>query len=222
VVRQIDEIIVHCSATRPEWMDGHSVEAKRDEIRRWHIEDRGWRDIGYAMIIDRDGSVADGRDLDGDGDTFDDIGAHAKGRNSRSVGVCLLGGFGSSATDEFADNFTPEQDAALRRVIARVKNYIGRDIPVKGHNDYANKACPGFNAARWYAHKPSVRGSIAESNTMQASAVGAVTAAGSGVAAVGQLEGQAQTLTIIIAGVILLAFLFIMRERIKKWAKGDR
>jgi len=222
MTRQIDEIIVHCADTRPEWMAGHSVEAKRDEIRRWHVEDRGWRDIGYAMIIDRDGSVAKGRDLDDDGDTFDDIGAHTKGRNSRSVGICLIGGHGSAATDEFEDHFTPEQAVALRQVIAQIKNYAKKDLPVNGHNQYANKACPGFNAPRWYAGRPSARTSIVESNTMQASAVGSVTAAGTGLGAVSQLDGQAQTLVIILLGVVLLAFLIIMRERIKKWARGDR
>jgi len=43
----VREIILHCSATRPEWMGNAPLSAKRAEIRRWHMQDRGWRKIGY-------------------------------------------------------------------------------------------------------------------------------------------------------------------------------
>lgn len=154
-MRQIDEIIVHCSATPVNWMSGRSIAEKTAEIKRWHTQQRGWRDIGYAVLIDRDGSIAYGRDLDDDGDTFDDIGAHTKGRNSRSVGVCLIGGHGSNEKDKFEDNFTPEQDVALRRVIEDINLYVGKQLPVNGHNQYAAKACPGFHAPTWYARQRS-------------------------------------------------------------------
>jgi N-acetylmuramoyl-L-alanine amidase len=85
-MRHINEIIVHATATRPEWMAGNSTVEKRDEITRWHVEARGWSDIGYHMIIDRDGTRATGRP------TFR-IGAHVKGHNSNSLGVSLIGGF---------------------------------------------------------------------------------------------------------------------------------
>ncbi|MCA3738768.1 MAG: hypothetical protein IM673_12020, partial [Phenylobacterium sp.] len=57
----VREIILHCSATRPEWMGNAPLSAKRAEIRRWHMQDRGWRTIGYHWLIDFDGQRAAGR-----------------------------------------------------------------------------------------------------------------------------------------------------------------
>ena len=136
------EIIVHCSATRPEWWQGKSLAAKVNEIRRWHVEDNGWRDIGYHFLIDRDGKVAAGRPMSQQG-------AHTKGHNANSIGVCLFGGFGSNAGDEFEEHFTVEQDTALRNLIQDIQDQFGPRVTVSGHNQYANKACPGFNVPDW-------------------------------------------------------------------------
>lgn len=160
-MRQIDEIIVHCTATRPEWFAGRSAAAKVDEIRRWHVGGNGWSDIGYAMLIDRDGTRAKGRDLDKDGDVFDDIGAHTKGRNSRSIGIALVGGHGARADDNFLDNFTPEQDAALRQLISELQSQFPSIKKVSGHNEYATKACPGFHVSGWLSSLPAVDVNVA-------------------------------------------------------------
>jgi N-acetylmuramoyl-L-alanine amidase len=143
-MRPLNEIIIHCSATRPEWMSGAKTSAKVAEIRRWHVSDRGWKDIGYHYLIDRDGTVAKGRALD-------QIGAHTQGRNTGTIGVCLLGGHGSAETDKFADHFTPDQDKALRKVLSDLIKQYPTIRKVSGHNQYAAKACPGFNAPGWYA-----------------------------------------------------------------------
>ncbi|MTI03234.1 N-acetylmuramoyl-L-alanine amidase [Roseibium sp. RKSG952] len=137
----VDEIIVHCTATRPEWYAGRSVEEKAAEIRRWHVSDRGWKDIGYHYLIDRDGGIAKGR-------AENVVGAHVAGRNAGTIGISLVGGFGSSENDAFSDNFTDAQDSALRNLISDIQ---GRTLVkrVSGHNDYAAKACPGFKVDRW-------------------------------------------------------------------------
>lgn len=49
----VREIIVHCSDTLPSWMDGRDIADQVKEIRRWHVEERGWKDIGYHWIIGR-------------------------------------------------------------------------------------------------------------------------------------------------------------------------
>ena len=144
----ITEIVVHCSATRPEWMHNQTTEEKRAEIRRWHLA-RKFSDFGYHALIDRDGTVVQGRNIN-------ETGAHVKGHNLHTLGVCLVGGFGSSADDRFSENFTAEQDAALRKWIVDVNKIVGRQLMVTGHNQYANKACPGFNAPNWYRN-PSMR-----------------------------------------------------------------
>lgn len=66
------------------------------------------------------------------------------------------------------------------------------------------------------------RTSVAQSTTMQASAVQIASGAGAGIAAVGALDGTAQIVAMVFAGVVVLAALWVMRERIKRWAEGDR
>jgi len=132
----VTEIILHCADTRPEWMAGRRIAEKVAEIRRWHVEQRGWRDIGYHWVIDRDGIVAPGR-------PEDQIGAHVEGHNAGTIGVCLLGGYGAKANDPFEKNFTPLQAVAVRRLIGKIADRA-TIRKVSGHNDYAAKACPGF------------------------------------------------------------------------------
>lgn len=61
-----------------------------------------------------------------------------------------------------------------------------------------------------------------QSTTVRASAVQIASGTGAGIAAVGALDGTAQIVVMALAGVVILAALWIMRERIKKWADGDR
>ena len=140
-MRPISEIIVHCTATRPEWMAASKTSDKVAEVRRWHIADRGWRDIGYHFLIDRDGTVAKGRPVD-------QVGAHVQGHNAGTIGVSLFGGHGSAATDKFAEHYTARQDQALRGLIAALTATY-KITKVSGHNEYAAKACPGFNVPQW-------------------------------------------------------------------------
>jgi N-acetyl-anhydromuramyl-L-alanine amidase AmpD len=121
-----------------------STADKVQEIRRWHVQDRGWRDVGYHLLIDRNGTVANGRPLE-------QVGSHTKGHNTGTVGICLIGGHGSDANDKFAENFTPAQDAALQKVIADLIRRYPSITRVAGHNQFAAKACPGFNVPGWYA-----------------------------------------------------------------------
>jgi peptidoglycan L-alanyl-D-glutamate endopeptidase CwlK len=72
------------------------------------------------------------------------------------------------------------------------------------------------------AKAPEERTSAAQSTTMQASAVQIVSGAGAGIAAVGSLDGTAQIVALAFAGVVMLAALWIMRERLRKWSEGDR
>lgn len=145
-MRPINEIIVHCTATRPEWWAGRSTLDKVAEVRRWHVQDRGWSDLGYHFLIDRDGTVSAGRPVER-------IGAHVKAHNTGTIGVSLFGGHGSAETDSFADNFTQEQDAALRKLLSDLGDRYGITT-ISGHNDYAAKACPGFNVAEWLRDEP--------------------------------------------------------------------
>jgi N-acetyl-anhydromuramyl-L-alanine amidase AmpD len=132
----VTEIILHCADTRPEWMAGRPTTEKVAEIRRWHVQQRGWRDIGYHWVIDRDGAISPGR-------VETEIGAHVEGHNAGTIGICLLGGYGARADDPFEKNFTAAQKAAVLKLIAQIKGRTSIS-KVSGHNDYATKACPGF------------------------------------------------------------------------------
>ena len=139
----VREIVLHCAATRPDWMQGRFFPDQVAELRRWHVEDNGWRDIGYHHLIGRTGEHAVGRPETA-------IGAHVIGRNAGSIGICLLGGHGASAHDRFADHFTLAQARALIALIAEIerRTAIAR---ITGHNQYAAKACPGFHVPAWLA-----------------------------------------------------------------------
>ena len=76
--QKTDHIVIHCADTP----DDRDVEMA--EIKRWHVEERGWDDIGYHFVIRRNGLVEVGRDIKLQG-------AHAKAVNGSSVGVCLVG-----------------------------------------------------------------------------------------------------------------------------------
>ena len=125
-MREINEIIIHCTATNPSWYADRPVEDVVAEIRRWHVEERNWSDIGYHAIIHRDGSVGYGRPVERPG-------AHVAGRNKHTIGVSLVGGRGGCADDDFLDNFTPEQEEALRELI--VQNTAASFLALKKYLD---------------------------------------------------------------------------------------
>lgn len=137
----VHEVCVHCSATRPDWMAGAGLAAQVAEIRRWHVQGNGWRDIGYHWIIGRDGTILPGRP-----ETV--IGAGVEGRNNGVIHVVLIGGHGSVDRDRFARHFTAAQDVALRQLLQGIgmRTQVRR---ISGHNEFANKACPGFNVTNW-------------------------------------------------------------------------
>lgn len=126
--REVDMVVLHCSAT-PE---GRDVSAA--EIRRWHVEERGFEDIGYHFVVRLDGTVERGRDLNRPG-------AHCKGFNRRSIGVCYVGG--DDAELQSKDTRTEAQKAALTLLVERLVKRYPRAV-VRKHRELAATKCPGF------------------------------------------------------------------------------
>lgn len=150
--RAVDSIVIHCSAS-PNGRHHHV----RD-IDAWHAA-RGMRrtpafrqrqnselgSIGYHFLIYINGAVATGRHLD-------EIGAHVRGHNSRSIGICMIG----------MDQFTAEQWVSLRTLVGGLREIYPR-ARVVGHRDLSPdtdkdgtvekfewiKTCPGFDVADW-------------------------------------------------------------------------
>lgn len=134
-MRQIHKIIIHCSATKPSM----NVDAKT--IRKWHVLERGWSDIGYHFVICRDGTVETGRDLKMSG-------AHVSGQNAFSIGVCLVGGMAEDGSDDC--NFTASQWKALPDLIETLKQNFP-DATIHGHREFdSSKSCPTFDVQSFF------------------------------------------------------------------------
>ena len=133
-MRKINEIIVHCAATR----EGRDFTV--EDITRWH-KARGFATIGYHYVIYRDGSIHEGRPLE-------QIGAHCVGHNKHSIGICYIGGCASDGKTP-KDTRTPEQKEALLALLRRLKTRFP-NATIHGHRDFAAKACPSFDAFREY------------------------------------------------------------------------
>ena len=129
-----DFIVVHCSATRP------SMDIGKKEIDRWHRE-RGFFKIGYHFVIRRDGTVETGRDLM-------EAGAHVQGINDRSIGICMVGGVTENDVNTPECNFTMEQFVTLTVLLKQMKAQFPK-AKIKGHNEFAKKACPSFDVQAW-------------------------------------------------------------------------
>ena len=136
-MRDITSIIVHCSDTYPD------MDIGAEAIRKWHVNERGFSDIGYHYIIRRDGTLETGRDLDNDGNIDEEIGAHAYGFNANSLGICMVGGKGRKDGGPEA-NFTMAQYHTLVQLINKLRA-AHNNPKLLGHRDVSYKPCPSFN-----------------------------------------------------------------------------
>lgn len=127
-MRRIDKLIIHCTATR----EGEDFSV--NDIRRWHLA-RGWSDIGYHYLIRLDGTIERGRPIK-------KIGAHCKGQNKYSVGICYVGGCDEDMKPK--DTRTPEQREALHALLLELKTVYPL-ATIHGHNEFSSKACPSFD-----------------------------------------------------------------------------
>ena len=133
-MRNINKIIVHCSAT-PEGK-AFSVE----DIRRCHLQ-RGFNDIGYHFVIYLDGSIHLGR-------AIEKVGAHTTGQNANSIGICYIGGLATDGKTA-KDTRTDAQKVSLVSLIKELKQQFPY-ASIHGHREFANKACPCFDAKTEY------------------------------------------------------------------------
>ena len=132
-MRLLNRIIVHYSWTPPDYDIGVG------EIRQWHTDPNRqggpFKDIGYHFVIRRNGQVETGRPVE-------EQGAHARGENHDSIGICLVGG-------KYSFNFGRVQLLSLESLI-RILTVLYGNMEVMGHRDVANTGCPGFNIKEWW------------------------------------------------------------------------
>jgi N-acetyl-anhydromuramyl-L-alanine amidase AmpD len=125
--RFIDTIICHCDDSDNENYD------EIEEVREDHINNRGFSDIGYHFYIEADGSIEAGRSLN-------TVGAHAKGHNANSIGICVHG-------DKY---FTASSLQSLENKIRELILAIPTITKVIGHNEVdKTKTCPNYHMKRF-------------------------------------------------------------------------
>lgn len=143
-MREITDIVVHCSFTKPRV--GQNPRIGVAEIRKWHTDPkpdgRGWRDVGYHYIIKRDGTLQLGRPIE-------QVGAHVRGVNLHSIGICLIGGM-EKRTGKAVNDYTPNQWQTLRMVVGGLAIQFP-DSVISGHNNFTkSKTCPNFDVREWW------------------------------------------------------------------------
>lgn len=160
------KLVVHCSATQNGKSLARQGLSSAQVIDKWH-QKRGFRrsptaikhfnshlpHIGYHFVIDVDGTVETGRQLG-------EIGAHVRGHNRNSLGICLIGGV--DASGGYHGEFTEAQWYALHKLLReleakypKAKIYGHRDLSPDVNGDGSItpnewlKACPCFDVWSW-------------------------------------------------------------------------
>jgi len=106
----------------------YSGDVSAQTIHGWHLA-RGWLGIGYHFVIRHNGNIERGR-------AERTIGAHARGHNNDSIGICLTGNFMINVPSK----------AQLESLVWLLKDYLFPrygELPVGGHEDYQATLCPG-------------------------------------------------------------------------------
>ena len=135
-------LVIHCSATKL------SQDVDIERVKKWHVDGRGWSDVGYHYYIRKDGTLELGRDRDNDGDVWEEIGAHVRNFNSKSVSICYEGGLDEQG--EPKDTRTKEQLLVMTALVKLISSQV-KGIKIRGHRDFPNvaKSCPCFDVATW-------------------------------------------------------------------------
>lgn len=130
ITNNIKLLVVHCSDTE----DDQNLSAM--DIHKMHLS-FGWNGVGYHKIITRSGKIENGRPEYW-------TGAHVKGKNNISLGVCLIG----------KNKFTAKQFLSLKKVLRKWKNSYP-EAKIVGHRETGNthKTCPNFDVKSWIKDK---------------------------------------------------------------------
>ncbi|MFO0567685.1 MAG: N-acetylmuramoyl-L-alanine amidase [Polyangiaceae bacterium] len=148
---QKTRMAIHHTYTPPSSSSGYA--ARLRSIQAYHMDTRGWCDIGYHFLVTEDGQIWEGRPLDY-------LGAHVSNNNTGNIGVSWVGCYhpgncGSISTNNEPTAASVTAGQKLLAKLASTKN-IGLDSShVKGHRQHsgASTECPGDNLL---AHVPEM------------------------------------------------------------------
>lgn len=111
--------------------DFSTCAAKVRNIQNYHMNTKGWSDIGYSFLVGEDGAVYEGRG-------WNNVGAHTSGYNSKSFAAALIGDFTTTEPKTAALN------AAKNLIKCGVKKgHITSTYRLFGHRDVSKTTCPG-------------------------------------------------------------------------------
>jgi N-acetylmuramoyl-L-alanine amidase len=134
----VTEVILHCAAIKTGQFAGMSPFQMFSEVNRWHLE-RGFKNgFGYHGLITPGGLWYGGR-------PFGTMGAHTKGRNPGTLGILLIESAEITHIGHWSDWFTQRQQHSLLQILPA----CGEIEWISGHNDHAQRLCPGFNVGPW-------------------------------------------------------------------------
>lgn len=120
--RKVTKIFIHCSASDVKSHDN------LETIRKWHVEENKWSDVGYHYFITKDGVIHNARPVE-------KIPAAQKGHNKGSIAICLSGN----------NEFTEKQFKSLYVVCLDISKEYAHKIKIFGHKDVeTSKSCPNF------------------------------------------------------------------------------
>jgi uncharacterized protein with LGFP repeats len=153
--KKVKAAFVHHSATGNNYRCSQAPSVIRS-IYRYHVKSMGWRDIGYNFLVDKCGKIYEGR---AGGVSKPVLGAHTMGFNSNSMGIAVLGTYGSKKPSSAAVKAVARLTAwklGLYGMNPRGKTYLksgggnlyrkGRNVRlnvISGHRDGFATSCPG-------------------------------------------------------------------------------
>jgi len=127
--RRISEVIVH-HTWRPTAADYRGLSTVR-AVRRYHMQQRGWSDNGYHIMIGPSGDIFLCRPLNR-------AGAHCRGHNQYSIGLAYIADFDSENPADY-----PGVAVGQQVVAALIDRFELTPEQIHFHREYANKTCPG-------------------------------------------------------------------------------
>ncbi|WP_308050605.1 peptidoglycan-binding protein [Streptomyces sp. TRM72054] len=103
------------------------------QIQNYHMDGRGWPDIGYNFLVHQQGWIYEGRG-------WTNVGAHARGYNTTHIGVCFIGSDGDA---------TQAAKTAIRSLFFKAQELCGGDLSATYHSALGSTSCPGNDLRTW-------------------------------------------------------------------------
>ena len=134
-MREINYLVVHCTATQPD--------AKIESIQNYWRKNLGWKSPGYHYVIKADGEIVPLLSID-------KVSNGVAGYNSQIINISYIGGI--DKTGKPKDTRTEEQKSSILKLLKDLKKRFP-SAKIQGHRDFPKvaKACPSFDAKKEYS-----------------------------------------------------------------------